>query len=368
MNDNPCVYGVGTGRSGGWLVTNIMSVHSRVMAFNERVHFFRFYFGKYDPISPRNAERMIRHMCLRLETRFDLKLDPEPMIASVLSGEPVTYKSCYSAIMEYLAGLAGRPIWIEYAPFAWRNIPVFMGMFPGRARAFHIYRDPRGILASWKRMSFMPDNLYLNQIFSWIDCVNHLKRFQGIYPRDRYLPIHFESVHLDPERVVADICALLDIPVEPQMLQPERWPELFDPRFVEANVSSHDGMQYFGFNPKLIDNWRKALEPWELALTELLAGPLMESMGYERMETFRIDDARKGLDLIRKQPFLLRNLQILLSTGEGTDELPNDPTDPKNWATRDGFKKFVETPQYDRYLADVEAIEARVNEKYGRCA
>lgn len=367
-NSTPCVFGVGTGRSGGWLATNIMSVHSQVMAFNERVHFFRFYYQKYDPLTPQNVERMIRHMCLRLDARFDLKLNPEPMIADVLSGLPITYKTCYAAIMRYLSGLAGRPIWVEYAPITWRSIPVFMSMFPNQGRAFHIYRDPRAVLASWKRMSFMPDNLYLNQIFNWIDSINHLLRFRGLYSKEHYLPLHFESIHLRPEEAVKSICDLIGVDVETQQLELERWPELFDPRFVEANVSSHDGKQYFGFNPELIDNWRKVLEPWEIALVEFLAAPQMDVMGYERSEVCRVDDARKGLNTVRAQPFLCRNLQILLTTGEGTQDLPNDPTKPENWAARDGFKRFVDTPQYHRYLQDIEAVEARLREKYACCA
>jgi len=364
MTPTPCIFGVGTGRSGGWLATNIMSVHSRVMAFNERVHFFRFYYKKYDPLTPRNVERMIRHLCLRLDARFGLQLAPDPMIDSVFANPSITYKSCYVAIMRYLSNLAGREIWVEYAPMTWRSVPVFMGMFPDEGRAFHIYRDPRGVLASWKRMSFMPSNLYLNQIFNWIDSINHLLRFREMYSRERFLPLRFEDIHLHPEETVNAICELMGITVEPQQLMPERWPDLFDERFVEANVSAHDGKRYYGFNPKLIDNWKNVLNPWEVALTDLLARPQMEAMGYEPTETGRFDDIRKGLEIIRNEPFLLRNLQNLLSTGEGTQDLPNDPTKPENWGAADGFSKFIDTPHYDRYVRDIEAIESFVRKKY----
>lgn len=270
--------------------------------------------------------------------------------------------------MRYLARLANREIWVEHVPMAWRHLPVFMGMFPEEGRSYILYRDPRAVLASWKVMSFMPDNLYLNQLFNWIDSISHLQRCRELYDDDQFLSLRFEDIHRQPEKTVASICRLMNVEVEPQLLQPERWPELFDPRFTEANLSAHDGKRRYGFDPKLIDNWQKVLEPWELALVELLAGPLMDSMGYERSGSYKIDDVRKGLDMLRRQPFLLRNLQVLLSTGEGTQDLPNDPTKPENWGGTDGFSKFMDSPAFQRYVKDQDAIEALVQKKYGEAA
>lgn len=360
----PCVFGSGTGRSGGWLVTNLMCVHSKIMVFNERIHFFRFVYGRYDPLTPQNVERMLRHMQLRLSVRFGVELTVEPILESVLARAPISYTSCYQEIMRWLLGTTGKDIWGEYAPMQWRSIPNFINMFP-EGKAFHVYRDVRGVLASWRRMSFMPDNLYLNIVFNWIDSINHLRRFREVLPADRYLPIRFEDVHSRPEETAHRICSFLGVTFEPQLLQPERWPDLFDRRYVEANVSSHDRKTYYGFHQKLSDNWRAALKHWQVAVAEFLAREQLEAMGYECSQQYEARDLHEGLKIITAHPLLLKNLHILLATGEGTQALPNDPTDPRNWSAGEGFfDKFVDTPAYAGYVAKLDAIEAAIAKKY----
>ena len=335
-----------------------------MMAFNERVHFFRFYFGKYDPLTPANVERMIQHLALRLNKRFGMLLEPEPIIDDILTDGEIDYRRCYAAIMLYLSRQADRPIWIEYAPMTWRSAPDFLGMFE-TGKVFHIYRDPRAVLASWAKMSFMPDDLYLNQIFNWIDSINHMRRNLRIFGPERYFPLRFENLHLEPEKTVKAFSAFVGVEPEEQMLQPERWPELFDERYVEANVSAHDGKRKFGFQPALIDNWRKSLEPWQRTLVEVLAREQMTHLGYAVEDKIDSADLQEGVSRLTRQPFLLKNLQTLLATGEGTQELPNDPTAPENWSAGEGyFGKFIDTPEYDAYVSALAEIDRDAENRY----
>jgi hypothetical protein len=362
----PCIYGTATGRSGGWLVTDILSVHSKVVVFTERVHFFRFVHGRYDPLTPKNVERMLHHQRLRLGVRFGVVIEVEPILAAIVARGPVTYTSCYEEIMRWLLGTTGKAIWGEYAPLEWRSIPLFLQMFPD-GKAFHIYRDLRAVLASWAKKSFMPDSLYLNIIFNWIDSINHLRRYRELFPADRYHTIKFEDIHAEPERTIGRLCEFIGVPVEPQQLRPEAWPDLFDRRYIWANVSSHDRKTYYGFHTKLSENWRAALKPWQLALAEFLARQQLEAMGYACGEQYRASDLHEGLEILTAQPVLLKNLQVLLATGEGTPAMPNDPTDPRNWsAGADSFDKFVDTPAYGEYVAKLDEMEAAIAKKYAQ--
>lgn len=364
MTTQKSIFGCGTGRSGGWLATNIMSVHSDIMIFNERIHFFRFIYGHYDPLTPANIERLLNHLRLRLEVRFGVILDAGVILDVILNRNEHTYKAVYQEIMNWLLGTTGKSIWGEYAPMSWRSVPDFLNMFP-HGKVFHIYRDLRGVLASWAKMSFMPDHLYLNIIFNWIDSINHVSRFQAEFPRANYFALKFENIHTKPEQTVHEICEFLEVPFEAQLLQPERWSEMFDARYVEANVSSHDAKRYYGFNPKLIDNWRHSLEPWQLALCESLAEPQLESNSYDLVRGYTTDDLEYGLNLLKNQKFLLKNYRRLVEHGEGTQKLPNDPTNPKNWSVGEGyFDKFEDTPAYQGYLSELHKIEQHLHSKY----
>ena len=359
-----CLFGSGTGRSGGWLVTNIMCVHSKIMVFTERVHFFRFIYGQYDHLSPKNVERMLHHLRLRIGLRFSVAFEVEPVLNSIINRGEITYTTCYQEIMKWLLATTDKSIWGEYAPMSWRSIPQFLDMFQN-GNVFHVYRDLRGVLASWDKMSFMPDNLYLNQIFNWIDSINHILRFKETLPRERYLPIKFEDIHAHPEKTVHGICNFLEVPFEEQLLCPERWPDLFDQRYVIPNVSSHDKKRRYGFHTKLTDNWHKSLQPLQVTLSEFLARDQLGSMGYECSNHYDASDLHYGIKLLTQQPFLLENFQRLLSSGEGTQILPNDPTDPKNWSAGENYcEKFVDTPIFQEYISELDKVESYIDKKY----
>jgi hypothetical protein len=354
------LFGSGTMRSGGTLTCNILSVHSKIIVFSELVHFFRHVSGRYDPLTPENIERMLHHQRIRLKYRFDIDLDVTAIQREIANREP-SYRACYDEMMKYLLRQTGRTIWGDYATLHWRDIPHFLNMFPN-SKAFHVYRDPRGLVSSFGRMSFMPDNLYLSCIFNWIDSINHIKLYQKILPPDRYLPVRFETIHQNPERFTHELCDFVGVPFESALIEPDRWPDLFIAPYVEANVSSYTKKRTYGFDPARSDSWRKNLKEWEIALVEFLARDQMQEMGYEFVAP-KLDAAalRHGMDLLTRQPTLLKNLNLLLATGQGTSDRPNDPADPRNWGSPGaGFDKFVDSPAYAGFTREMDEVERRL--------
>jgi len=350
-------------RTGASLVNNILSVHSDVVVFAERIHFFRFILGKYDPLSPRNVERMLEHLRIRLEIRFGTPLDVESVFQAILA-RGLSYKACYDEIMKSMVKDSGKAVWGDFAPAGWRNVPYFVNAFE-QGRAFHIHRDPRGVLASWKKMTFQPDNLYLNGIFNWIDSMQHIKRYRETLPEEKFIPLRFEDFHEDPEPTVKDLCRRLGLEFEPDMVRGERWNSHFDSKYVEAPTSSHSREKVYGFDKARTETWKSTLEEWEIALIEFFLGDLMEEFGYQR-ELERIDpkDLQYGLSWLTRNPVLLKHLTALQTTGMGTDAGANDPTDPRNWGATDGYGRFVDSPMYQRFIDEMEQAEQRVDAKY----
>ena len=52
------------------------------------------------------------------------------------------------------------------------TLKIFLKM-SSEHKAFQIIRDPRAVLASWKKLTYSKGNKYLNIIFQWIDAVNY---------------------------------------------------------------------------------------------------------------------------------------------------------------------------------------------------
>ena len=77
MNKPPKLFVTGTMRTGGSLLINLLSAHPKLLILNERVHFFRFVYGRYDPLNHENLDYMLNDQRLRLKYRkgIDLKVD-----------------------------------------------------------------------------------------------------------------------------------------------------------------------------------------------------------------------------------------------------------------------------------------------------
>ncbi|MBK20436.1 MAG: hypothetical protein CMM52_16520 [Rhodospirillaceae bacterium] len=354
----------GTMRTGGSLLITMLSAHSKILILNERVHFFRFVYDRYNPLNAENTERLLRKQAARLRHRNNADFDVDGIFRAI-QRRGFTYKNIYDEMMCHFMKMADRSIWGEFAALQWREIPIYLDLFPA-GKAIHMYRDPRGVLSSWKKLSSIPNNAYLNAIFNWVDSANHVKHYQETLGKDRYYAVRYEDIMADPEKEVRSICQFIDVEFEPELMQPETWPERFNTSLVKVPRSAHEGSGILGFSTQRTDNWRKHLENWELALVDVLAGSQIADAGYSQAQkAYTPDEFQKGLTLMQQNPLLLENLITFLTTGQGVDTYPMDPTDPNSWgAPHNPSEWFTESPAAEPYFRDLEKIEEYLNKKY----
>jgi len=84
----------GTMRTGGSLLTNMLSAHSSILVFSERVHFFRFIYKRYDPLSEKNVARLLQHLGIRLRHRYKLEIDIDGILTAITERE-ISYPAIY---------------------------------------------------------------------------------------------------------------------------------------------------------------------------------------------------------------------------------------------------------------------------------
>jgi len=361
---NNQIFATGTMRTGGSLVQNLLSVHSEVLMFAGFVSFFRFYFKQYEPLNAENVERMIHHLRIRLKHRRSFELDADLIISNILKRH-ISYRVCYQEIMNYLADKTGKPSWGEYVTLGWRSIPDYLEMYPN-AKVIHIYRDIRAVVSSFGRMTNMPDNLYLQAIFNWIDSVNHIKEYSNTLPKNQYYVLKFEEIHSNPESKIKELCEFLEISFESAMIEPERWESLFDKNFVDANISSYNKKKVYGFDPSRSCRWANEISDWALNLCEYLAKEQLAFAGYKKIMT-ELDPVsiKKGMEKLKNNSVLSKSLKHFELSGEGTDKAAMDPTNPVNWdSPGDAFTKFTASSGYSKYLEEHEDLEEYLKVKY----
>ena len=76
------LFGTGTSRTGGAMLSNLLSVHRDILITTDFVHFFRFIYNKYSPINkPHNQFKLVHEMCLRMKYRRQIDLSPKEILS-----------------------------------------------------------------------------------------------------------------------------------------------------------------------------------------------------------------------------------------------------------------------------------------------
>ena len=104
--------------------------------------------------------------------------------------------------------------------------PNFSRFF-NEGKVIHMYRDPRAVLASWKKLSSIPNNAYLNCIFNWVDSTNYLLKFKRIFNSNVYFPIKYEDIMINPKKNVLKLIDFIGVEKNNILFQPEKMVKLF---------------------------------------------------------------------------------------------------------------------------------------------
>ena len=362
------ILGSGTMRTGGSLLGNLMSSHSKMFVLGERYHFFRFCYNRYNPLTEKNTRRLLEHQKIRLSHRFDVEFDSDEVFGRVMERD-ISYAAIYDEGMKYFLRKVERPIWGEYCALHWRDLPKFVNMFEN-AKTLHIFRDPRSVVSSWKHLSYAQGADYFNPVFNWIDSIQSMERYLQELPGERYMSLKYEDIMSEPERETKRICDHVGVEFEEEMLQPETWHARLPKSLLSNPQSAHEGKNIRGFSESRTKNWTKNLDDWEIALIEYLCEPWLKKYGYEPyLPGYSSADVAKGLRFLGEKPLIAQRLNHLITTGEGCPQYVNDPTDPKNWgsARKDMAARFIDKESEDakQYFDDLSSTETKLAELYG---
>ena len=189
----------------------------------------------------------------------------------------------------------GKPRFGNKTPIHVVRLDRLARMFP-EAVFVHIVRDGRDVAASFLEVPFGPDRLDEAAVF-WRNRVER-GRASGrrIGPR-RYREVSYEALVGDPERELRALAPFCGLDFDPAMLRsheratPDRW---YHRRLTEPPSRGRD--------------WRRQMSPDDVTAFEVLAGPSLRRLGYERGARLgpvsaarsRVVDARFRISLSRQ--------------------------------------------------------------------
>lgn len=324
------IFITGAWRSGTTLISRILNNHHELSVTYDTVHFLRFAYGKYDPITNKvNIKRLVHDIGERLKLRYNFDID-EDMILQEL-GDGITYASVYDSVMrDFLLKNTGSKIWGEKTNLAWTKIPKFLEMFPN-GTVIHVIRDPRAVLASWKKFTNAPGNDYLDSIMNCYDSMRFAQKYETRYAHSNYVMLRYEDLVSNTQETVESLCEKIGVEFDAGMLDVNKFTDRAGDKWKANTVYN---VEINGISMEMIDKWKNKLEEWEVFLTEELIGALLDTYHYQSLGL--VDSrafADKAISEVQKSSLVSEGLIRYLVTKESFERYPSDPSDERNWGT-----------------------------------
>lgn len=313
-------------RTGSTYITNLLGNAPEFATEMHLTNFMRNCYGEYDPIGEEeNYVSLVLDTAGLVRLRSGRTLAVHQVIDYCERLEGVTYGALYDAIMRDLI-TEDVPKWGEKIQLVWRQIPDFLEMFEN-GKALLIVRDPRSILASFKRFTYAPEPRYLGAIFNTLDAMQKGQEYVHGLPDDRIRIVAYEDVMREPIETVKSILTFLGLSTEHDLLSEEGWTdESGDP--WNANSEFDDGTDFDA--DAAINRWKGNLEEWEVALCERVTGEMMREYGY-KLSDVSVPES-EYLETLRSDPQIRHFFEKWQRDGNGVQQYPADPTEPENWA------------------------------------
>tara|TARA_B100000989_G_scaffold172513_1_gene129296 strand:+ start:1911 stop:2999 length:1089 start_codon:yes stop_codon:yes gene_type:complete len=355
------IFGSSTPRSGGSLVTNILSLHPDVIITKDFVHFFRYIYKKYSPLTKKNLYKLVYEFCLRIKYRNKIIINPKEILKNINLKNP-SYKNIYISISKIILKNTNKKIYGENANSEWNNVSNFLNL-DKNFLAYQVIRDPRAVLMSWKNLTYEPGYKYLIIIFYWLDAIQELEKNKN-YFKSRFTYVKFENIHSNPYKSISKLYKHFDLTFHSNFLNINNFKKQKKNKFIHINVSGYTNKKVIGFSKKRLKSWKKEIHPWEVALTQRLLKKYMLKYNYEIIKTSK-KDLKKGIEIVNEDKLLKNLYEKFLKKGIGTSKRLSDPSKPENWSAVDTSKniklKFIDTPDYKRYMNNLKKINIKIN-------
>ena len=291
--ERPCIFVCGNSRSGTSMMGAILGLHSHIYCTPEQ-HFFEHHTTQDDRSGPLPVARL-RELALDMlfwnrygpaggGTREEFSREADVLVAR-LGNAPATATAFFAEWLAYRAEQEGKQIACEQTPRNVFYLDEILASYP-EARVVVMVRDPRDVLASqkhkwklrFKGMNKMPLKEALRLKVNYHPITTSLLWNSAIASGDRYaghprvFTLRFEDVLADADARIAELCAFLGLPYEPDMLHVP---------VVKSTFEEWKGEKR-GVDPSAAGRWQRgALTPAEIYLCQKVCAAGMRRHGYD---------------------------------------------------------------------------------------
>lgn len=310
----------GVYRSGTTFLTAVINNIPNVSAASSTVKYLRFCLPHHQRLEePGTLKKLLDEIAKRIALRWSLTLNI-PEVLSDLEGQPKTHATVYDAVMRSVVLEGGANRWAEKLAMQWRDIPLFLKMFPD-GQAIHIFRDPRDVTASYKKMTYEPWPTFLDACLNCKAAMIEVEKMQKEYGSQRLLVLRAEDLARDLAGQMKRICAFLGEPYSADMAHTDNFADIKGEDWRSNSSFDESGQNYSEAAPR----WKEALSSEELFIVEMICQPEMAELGYagSGQDVSKMNETALGALLA--DPWLATRIGTYLATGLPHQGYRSDP-------------------------------------------
>lgn len=273
---------VGRGRSGTTLLRSMFDSHPR-MAIPYESHFpvtMGLRRSLYESAGAVNTEMFLsdlfRHYGFK---RWGIPEDNIRQAFSEISGADLTLADALRLTYRTYARYHGKDRYGEKTPGFVVSIPLLAELFP-ESRFIHVLRDGRNVALSYLEGGWGPKNLVEAAVY-WKRFVQKGRRDGQQLGPERYVEVRYEHLVENPEEQLKRLCDFVGLDFDEQMLRYFERREVLPGRLRPHLKAAHQNL----LKPPTtgLRDWRRQLSVSDAALFDVVAGDLLNELGYERV-------------------------------------------------------------------------------------
>ena len=283
----PMPFIVGTGRCGTTLLRMMLDAHPE-LAIPPETHFFPALGSAFE--DPSKGLDDFLTLLSTFHTWPDFGLEVGALGEALGSSGAFDLTRALRTFYRLYAEKFGKPRWGDKTPIYFASMGLVQRMMP-EARFIHLIRDGRDVALSIKDLWFGPDSI--REVAGWwVSRINQARSQVEELPW--YLEVRYEDLVRDPERVLREICAFIDLPWNPIMLDyheraAERLAELRYDAPTQGRggiIRAEDRVGIFSLVLKppqadRLERWRTEMGAPDREWFEGIAGAMLRELGYE---------------------------------------------------------------------------------------
>ncbi|MEY2487323.1 MAG: hypothetical protein QOH39_2971 [Verrucomicrobiota bacterium] len=277
---------VGVARSGTTLLRIMLDAHPQ-LAIPPETHFIPEAAAAARGSAENSRKEFID--CV-LGSRFwdDFQLDAETLRRQVQLLDPFHVGAALRVFYQLYAERFGKRRWGDKTPTYLTQMRLIAELLP-EACFIHVIRDGRDVLLSVKGLWFGPASVS-ESAGTWVNRIQSARAEAVDLPN--YMEIRYEDLVLDSEKMLRAICAFLDLPWEPRILDYHRGAE---ERLAEIARDVQKGGKLVATakqrtsihaltskqpDATRIGRWKEEMSAADRKEFERIAQPLLAELGY----------------------------------------------------------------------------------------